>query len=159
MTAEFDFSAQAVTPETTREYTFDMIPGAPSIMLAPAHDSNPEYLDARLRLSVEAADKIARQPRGKAPPKTTAADIKAQIEEDREADRKLIAEVCAKGWGTAPTARDGTKPEFSKENALAFVRALPDWMMDALRNFVQNIYNFVDRPVVSDEEADQLGNS
>lgn len=156
-TPVFDFSAQQITPETTREYVFDMIPGTPGIVLAPAHDSNPAYLDARLRASIEASEKLTRN-RSKKPEKTTPELLKKQIEEDRDADRHLIAEACARGWTTAPKAVDGSAPEFSAENCYAFLKALPAYMFDPFRNFAQNLYNFVDQPEIDEGEADQLGN-
>jgi hypothetical protein len=158
MTVKFDFSAQKVTPETTKEYVFDMIPGEPSLILAPAHDSNPAYLDERLRMSIEASEKAVRDATGKRAEKLNIDTMKAQIEEDRDIDRRLLAKTCARGWGRTPKAADGSEPPFSEENCLSFFRALPDYMFDPLRNYAQNLYNFVTRPPISDGEARQLGN-
>lgn len=159
MTVKFDFSAQKVTPETTKEYVFDMIPGEPSIIFAPAHDSNPAYLDERLRMSIEASEKAVREATAKRSEKLNVDVMKVQIEEDRDTDRRLLAKTCARGWGKAPVATDGSAPGFSEENCLAFFRALPDYMFDPLRNWAQNLYNFVTRPPISDDEARKLGNS
>lgn len=156
-----DFSniaALDVDEKTEAEYTFDLVPGLPSIFFSPAHDSNPRFLDERLRLSVERAEKLVRAPRGKRPAKQTPDDLKRQLEEDREQDRVLLARTCALRWGTPPKDVNGAEPEFSPDNCYAFLKALPNYMLDPLRNWAANIYNFVNDPAVSEEEAGQLGN-
>lgn len=154
-TATFDYSAQQVTSETTKEYFFDMIPGRPSVVMAPAHDSNPDFLDARLRRSIAQSEKLAQAPRGKGDDKLTPESVKQQIEDDREVDRDLLAKACARDWGRAPKATDGSAPEFSAANAYAFFKALPDWMFDPFRNWCGNLYNFVEAPAA---DADDAGN-
>lgn len=158
MTATFDFSANQITAETTKEYTFDLIPGRPSVILAPAHDSNPDFMEERLRRQIKMAEEIANAPRGTRSTQQTPEDLKREIEEDREADRVLISKTCARAWGRAPKAVDGSEPEFSEANCYAFFKALPDYMFDPLRGFAANLYNFVPRPPVTDEEACALGN-
>ena len=152
-TATFDFSAQQVTEETTKPYIFDMIPGRPSVILSPAHDSNPDFLDARLRRSVAQSEKLAQAPRGNGDDKLTPESLKRQIEDDREVDRDLIARTCARAWGNPPVAIDGSKPEFSADNCYAFFKALPDWIFDPFRNFAGNLYNFVKQPPVDGDTA------
>lgn len=159
-----DFSHLAslnVTSESTREYSFDLIPGEPSIILAPAHDSNETFLNERLRMQIERSEKLAAAPRGKKSdrPKTTPDLLKKQLEEDRELDRYLIAHTCARSWGTPPRDKDGNEPEFSAEECYSFLKALPDYMLDPLRNYAANLYNFVDRPAAAGGDADTLGNS
>lgn len=155
--AKFDFSALAVSEETTAEYVFAMIPGDPSIIFAPATDANKAFLDERLRLSIERAERTVRLPRGKAA-KQTPADLARGIEEDRETDRVLLSRCCAKAWGTAPTDVDGKQPEFSEQECYDFLKALPDYMFDPVRNWASNVYNFVERPDLDGEESRQLGN-
>ncbi len=164
MTNPFDFSAQAVTDSTVKEYVFDMIPGAPSLMVAPALEDNAVYLDVQVRMQIETTERLAKEAkerekkgRGK-PEELTAEKVLANMAEDRENDRRLIAEGCIRGWGVAPTAKDGSQPEFTPENARAFIDALPPYMFDALRNYARNLYNFVDRPPISPERARALGN-
>jgi hypothetical protein len=155
-----DFSnlkALAVTNESTAEYSFPFIPGSPSIILAPAHDSNEAFLNERLRLSLERTEKATDGPR-KQHGKVTAEDLKAGLQEDRELDRVLIAHTCARSWGTPPKDVNGDEPEFSAQNCYDFLKALPDYMFDPLRNFAVNIFNFVKRPTVTAEEADEMGN-
>lgn len=152
-------SALAITSETTREYTFDLIPGEPSIILAPAHDSNEAFQNERLRYQIDEAERLQAAPRGKKAPKLTVDTLKKGIEDDRERDRYLIAHACARSWGTPPKDKDGKEPEFSAEECYAFLKAMPDFMLDPFRNFAGNLYNFVDRPEVSSGGAEALGNS
>jgi hypothetical protein len=148
-----DFSnlrALDVTAETIREYTFERIVGAPSIRCAPAVDSNKPFLNARLRVSIENDKAALNKPT--ATPETLAADMDLS----REQDKQLIAMHCARAWGTAPKAADGTEPEFSAENCLAFLRALPDWLFDPFRRWAANVNNFVPQQVTQ-RQADDLG--
>ncbi|MFL6864112.1 MAG: hypothetical protein ACJ8DZ_14045 [Allosphingosinicella sp.] len=158
MTDYSHFAALDVTAETTREYTFDMIPGEPSIILAPAHDSNEAFLNERLRMQLERAEATVAAPRGKKAPKATPESLRKGIEEDRDFDRKLIANTCARGWGVPPKDKNGKSPEFSPAECYDFLNALPDWMFDPLRNYAANIYNFIDRSAITGG-ADALGNS
>lgn len=159
MTATFDYAALNPTEATTKEYVFGDIPGSPSIWFAPAVDSNKDFLNERMRLSIEASERISKEPRGTKTAALTAEQLAAQIETERETDRRLLSRACAKRWGTAPRDVNGAQPEFSQENCYAFLSALPAWMFDPARNFVANIYNFVDTSIVTPEDADALGNS
>jgi hypothetical protein len=155
-----DFSnvrALAVTKETTAEYSFPFIPGEPSIVLAPATDANEAFLNERLRLQIESVEK-APEARKKSR-KITAEEMKESMAEEREMDRLLISRTCARSWGVAPRDVNGNQPEFTPDNCYDFLKALPDYMFDPLRNFAANIYNFVKRPTVSEEDAERLGNA
>jgi hypothetical protein len=146
-----DFSnikAQAVSGETVREYVFDTIVGEPSVFLAPANDSNPAFLDERLRLAAERAAKMADEPRRKTRTAglITADEIKKGIEEDRDYDRQILASTCIKRWGTPPVDAKGKEVPYTPENALAFLEAIPNFILDPFRAYASNIFNFVDRP-------------
>jgi len=147
-----------VSDETLAEYTFDMIPGDPSIWLAPATDANKCYLDERLRLALEKAEKAPRAPRGKRM-KLTPEQMAKDMEDDRESARVLLARCCAKKWGTPPKDASGDEPEFSEQNCYDFLKAMPDYMFDPFNNWAQNIYNFVERPELDEAGADALGNA
>lgn len=158
-----DFSnikAQGVQPGKTREYFFDTLVGEPSVIIAPAHDSNPDFLDERLRLATERAAKVVDEPRRKGPAgPITPEQIKKTIEEDRDYDRRILASTCIKGWGSNPPVDVKGKPvEFSPDEALSFLEALPNYLLDPFRSYASNIFNFVDRPR-DPAKADQLGES
>lgn len=159
-----DFSnikKQDVTPETTREYTFDALQGEPSVVLRPAHDSNIHFLDERLRLATERAAKAKDEPRRKGPaPEVTPELIKKNIEEDRDYDRRILAKACIVGWGSSPPLDvNGKVPKFSEENALAFLDALPNYILDPFRGYASNIFNFVTKPPPIPGQGDALGES
>lgn len=157
MVADFsNIKAQGLKPETTKEYTFDMIEGEPSVICRPAHDDNEEFLDERLRLLAERANDD--KPIVKKSGVVTPGAIKSNLTEDRDYDRRIIAAVCIKSWGVAPIDVKGKPVPFSPENALAFLEALPETsMLDPFRAWVQNIYNFVDRPKRKVPNGDSLG--
>lgn len=149
----------AVTEATEREYSFAEVDGAPSIFFAPAHDSNPAFLNERLRLSILRADERTAEVNAAKPGKVTPEKLAADIEEDREFDRQLLARTCARRWGTPPTDVEGNQPEFSAENCYAFLKALPIHMLDPLRNWAANVRNFVERPSLDTGAANKLGNA
>ena len=144
-----------ISEETLAEYTFDDIPGEPSIWLAPATDANPHYQGERLRVSIERAEAAEKAPRNR---KRKVALTVDDIEADRELDRELLARCCAKKWGTPPKDVNGKEPEFSEANCYDFFKALPNYMFDPLRNFVANPFNFVDRTGITESQARDLGN-
>lgn len=164
-----DFSnlkALDVNDQTEVEYTFTLIPGEPSVWLAPATDDNIAYLDQRLKLSAERAEKLAAETKargGKSRAKAKITISSDDFEEDRESDRVLLAKCCCRRWGTAPRDVNGDSPKFSEENCLAFLRALPNYMIDGLRSFSANTYNFIPRvgddfKPLTEEAKDALGN-
>jgi hypothetical protein len=156
-----------VTSDTLVEYTFAMIPGEPSIWIAPATDDNALYLNERLRIAAERASKAVEEQKrrggktkGPVRVEVTAEDFEA----DRDVDRELLARCCCKRWGTAPRDVDGNFPEFDAETCLDFLRALPNWMLDPFRAFAGNTFNFIpkvgpDFQLITDETKDALGNS
>jgi hypothetical protein len=144
-----------VTEQSEAEYTFDEIWGEPSIWFHPMTDSNAEYLNERVRLAVERAEASEKDTKKQRRAKVLSSD---RLEEDRELDRVLMAKTCAIKWGTPPRDKDGKVVEFSKENVLDFLRAIPNYMLDPLRGWIANPYNFVDRLAAKPGWADELGN-
>lgn len=145
-----------VTEESEAEYVFEDIPGEPSIWFRPMTDANPDYLNERVRLAVERAEKESKDTKATRRKKVLSSD---RLEEDRDIDRVLMAKTCALRWGTPPKDVNGDEPEFSVENCLAFLRALPNYMLDPCRGWVANVYNFVDRKALSGDDGETLGNS
>lgn len=148
-----------VTEASEAEFVFDDIPGEPSVWFRPMTDTNADYLNERVRLATERAEAQQKETKGQRRKRVLSVE---QLEEDREQDRVLMARTCALRWGTPPKASDGSEPEFSEENCLAFFRALPSYMFDPCRGFVSNVYNFVDqeaRKALQPGSGEALGNS
>lgn len=156
-----------VTDETEAEYTFsDIIVGRnedgssvhPSIIFHPMVQSNKRFLRERIRLSTERAEAM-----GKAKKKDKVEQIVDRMDDDLEFDRILAARACAVRWGTPPKDKDGNEPEFSADECLAFLQAVPDFIFEPLRGWLQNPYNFVDGDAFATGggivPADALGNS
>lgn len=156
-----------VTEETEAEYTFtDVLVGRngdgtgvyPSIFFRPMIESNKLFLNERIRLTTERADQA---PKGKKKDKVV--QLVERLDDDRENDRVLIARTCAVRWGTAPKDKDGVEHEFSADECLSFLQALPNYMFDPLRGWVSNPYNFVNPEAYKTGggivDADTLGNS
>ncbi len=147
-----------VTGESIAEYVFDEIEGEPGIMFAPATDANKPFINERMRMSVEEAEKAAQEPRGKT--KRRGLDA-SDLEDAREKDRHLIARFCARGWGdNPPRDANGVVPEFSADNCYEFFQQLPNWIFDPLRTWVVNPRNFIKREgtKVDQDQVDKLGN-
>lgn len=153
-----DFSHLAkldVTEASEAEYTFDEIWGEPSIWFHPMTDANPVFLNERVRLAVARAEASEKDTKKQRRAKVLSSD---RLEEDRELDRLLMAKTCAVRWGNPPRDKDGNVVEFSEQNVLDFLRAIPSYMLDPARGWVSNPYNFVDRQAAKPEWADTLGN-
>jgi hypothetical protein len=143
-----------VTEDSEAEYVFEDIPGEPSIWFKPMTDANAAFLNERVKVAVKRAEQEQKAPKAQRRKKILSSE---RLEEDRDIDRELMAKTCATRWGTPPKDVDGNAPEFSAENCLAFLRALPSYMFDPCRAFVGNVYNFIDREALGDPA--ELGNS
>lgn len=160
-----------VNEDSEAEYVFDdVVVGRAedgsniyaSIFFRPMTEDNRVYLNERIRQSTERAESIAQQPRGKDADKVQ--NLVDRMEGDREAFRKIVSKTCALRWGNAPLDVDGKSHEFSEAECYDFLKALPNYMLERLRTWVSNTYNFVDPVafasgggVVKDPAA--LGNS
>lgn len=157
--SKYNYSATAISEETTKEYIFSGVEGQPSIVIAPAHDANKRFLNYRMQKTVELTQQIKAGTSPTVAAEETTESLIKRAEEDREYDRGLIAFACAVSWGKSPpVAMDGSTPDFSPEECLDFLRALPIEDFDPLRNYANNLYNFKPRPKVTREDADKLGN-
>lgn len=144
----------AITDETTAEFTFTRIKGEPSVIVAPAHDVNKPYTLERIAYNVKLAQTLSNDKPGPLVP----GDMVKRGEEEREVDRRLIANFCARGWGTAPVDSKGKEVEFSPENAYEFFRQIPPEMFDPLRNFAANLFNFYPERHFKEGDEAALGN-
>lgn len=152
-----DFSHLAklhVTEASEAEYIFEDIWGEPSIWFRPATDANADFLNERVRLAVARAEADQKESKRTRREKILSSE---RLEEDRRQDVILLAKTCALRWGTPPLDLNGKEVEFSPENALDFLNALPSYMIDPLRGWAQNPYSFVNRDAAKPGWADSLG--
>jgi hypothetical protein len=157
-----------VTDANEAEYTFgDIIVGRnddgsavyPSIFFRPMIESNKVFLHERIRMATERAEAVTKSKK-----KDKVTQLADRMDDDRDTDRVLIARTCAVRWGTAPKDAKGKEHPFSAEECLAFLQALPNYIFEPLRSWVQNPYNFVDSEAYETGggiivKADALGNS
>jgi hypothetical protein len=156
-----------VTEASEAEYVFnDIIVGRnddgsginPSIWFRPMIESNKLFLHERIKLATERAEALTKSKK-----KDKVAQLADRMDEDRDTDRVLIARTCALRWGTAPKDTKGKEHEFSAEECLSFLQALPNYIFEPLRSWVQNPYNFVDPEAYETGggivNGDALGNS
>lgn len=132
-----------------RRYTFDEIQlgdGLPPVWLdsLPATQLNAPYHNEWLRRLTE------RREQSKGTLKVDGALMDASRAEDRE----LLARHCAQAWGNVVDAK-GKSVEFSADEALQFMQALPDDVFDGYRAWVMTPANF---RAIDSGKANQLGN-
>jgi hypothetical protein len=154
-----DFShlkALEITRETTRQYIFDELEGEPGFVVSPATDDNEDFFQARVEFSLSQEDDSPDQPR-KQTGKPTPEEIRKEIDQARETDRKLITKACIRDWAKAPKDKDGNDVPFTPENAYEFLCALPNYMVDPFRRFCVNVRNFT--PSARKLDASRMGNS
>jgi len=136
-------AALRVAPDATVDYTFFRIAGEPTLTVRPAGDTNPEFFNAALRVS----KKAQRQNRGRKGQTPTP----ESIERARQQDIEIFADTIVTGWSGVLDS-NGDEVEFSRENLVAFLNAIPADMFNELRNFCLDIDNFRDEPDQMDEE-------
>lgn len=155
-----NFTALAVTEETTAEYIFTEIVGMePSLICAPATKENRPYFDAMAREAARFADQQRRRPKRRGRRQAEAIQTPEEEEEIRDRNRLLFSRHCIRGWGQAPTDAKGAKPEFSQENCYAFLKALPGFMFDGFRDWITNQWNFIPLDTLGPGDGEALGES
>ena len=117
-----------VSTGSTSEYTMFEITGEPVIILGPATEVNKPYFNAflkRTRRSLAKGNDIT--------PETMA--------RNRDDDRALYPQFVMKGWRNVVDS-EGKPVPFSVEAATEFVKQLPDWLFDGMRNHATSPRNF-----------------
>ena len=128
-----------VTNETT-ELKLYAIEGEPVITVAPATQANSQYFNAILRQS----GKQVRELKAGAPIST------ATLDKNRDQDRALFPKYVVKGWDGVMDAEGAVVP-FTEDNVRDFLEALPDWLMDEIRNFASETRNFLEDVMDAEE--------
>jgi hypothetical protein len=118
----------AVSSESTAVYEFDVIEGRPSIVVRPATQANPAYLNAVL------GEGKALARRGKR------AMSVATLADNRANDRKLYKKFIVVKWETPALLDDGTAAVDGQIGE--FLDALPDDLFDEFRAFCSEPANF-----------------
>jgi hypothetical protein len=145
--SKFDHLKKFEVSKDAVRYDLDQLTGGMYLMVRPATEANKGLLSESLK-RVNARPQRARR-----------AKVSAEkLEQTRDEDRQLYAKHVVEGWGNVRDS-DGKVVEFSKEEVLDFLTALPDWVFDELRAFCTDPNNFLgDLP--EDEGGDEsLGKS
>lgn len=125
----------------TAELKLEYIKGSPVLVLAQAGQANVPYFNAVARMT-------SKQFRG-----TRGARVDASIlNQQREQDRELFPRYVMRGWSGVVDA-DGNEVLFSQDNAADFLQALPDWLVDEIRNFASEPANFLEDDMDAEELA------
>lgn len=132
----FNFSDLAPAGDQAKPFVFDQIVqdgGSPTIWFLPATEDNKPFFNDNLRRNAAKATGGRRKAKALTPDGVKAA---------REEDRASIAKFCAKRWDKVLDA-EGKPVEFSQEEVLGFLQALPDWYFDDLRVWITEPTNFI----------------
>ncbi|QBQ71182.1 hypothetical protein S0112_077 [Shewanella phage S0112] len=120
-----------VTQESTTEFTFYDIDGAPTLICRPATEANPAYLNALLKENGQL----------KKDRKKIVID-QGMLDIVRQQDRRIFPEANIVGWYDVVDDTGESVP-FSKEAAQEFISFLPDWLFDKLRAHLNQPKNFI----------------
>ena len=125
---------------STVRYTFYEIEGEPWLDIVSATEYNKPYFNELLK----------RQRRNRRSIRTGKISVDT-LKNNREEDLDLYAKHVIKGWGKIQDSK-GNEVPFSKGACLDFLKAIPNWIFDDLRNFAADPLSFhVDGEL--DEEA------
>lgn len=137
--ADFSHLSQFdVRLDKTSRYVLYQISGEPVLIVAPATEANKPYFNAVLKRARRSSRAI----------QAGAVNL-GMISENRTEDRQLYPEHIVVGWDGV-VDKDKNPVDFSLDNCRAFLRALPDWIFDDLRQYCGNPNNFVDQIDVED---------
>ncbi len=123
------------------DFELDDIPGEPILKISPASEGNKPYFNAVLKGSMSRIKQI----------KGRKINTK-MIESNRNEDRVLFAKHVIKGWEGIKDSK-GKLAEFNQDNCLSFLKALPDFIFDKVRNFAADPVNFCEHQVDIEEIA------
>lgn len=121
-----------VPRDRTSKFVLWMLAGKPSLDVRCAAEPNKDYFNELLRRT----GKNYRQVRA-------GAIDQELLDENRAHNRALFPKFVIVGWSGVKDAKGADVP-FSAENAVGFVKALPDWVFDEVVTYCGNVMNFVD---------------
>lgn len=143
MTLDFgNIEKLKVSGDAVQRYDFDNIqmPGA-HVMVAPATRANRQFTTGQLTLALS-------YQRGGGKVRLSA----EKVNQLRDQMRPLYASHILRGWGGIVDA-SGVEAPFTPENALSFLKALPDQEFDDLIEFCTDENNFRRMPFDVEEAA------
>jgi hypothetical protein len=118
--------------DKTARCPIHQIAGAPVLIMKPATEANKPYFNAVLKKSRRNVRALK-----------AGALNQAMIAENREQDRELFPRFVVVEW-EGVTDAGGEAVGFNRENCEDFLRALPDWVFDEIRNFAGDSINFTE---------------
>lgn len=124
--------ALEITADKTVEYILYQVEGAPTLILASATETNIPLFNAALKRAGRAAN------RAEVNSKTL-----STIKDGRAQDRELYATYVVKGWRDVVDV-NGLEVPFTRDDCHDFLKALPDYMFDDVREYARKPTNFVD---------------
>jgi hypothetical protein len=127
--------------DKTARFTIAQMASEPVLIMKPGTEANKLYFNAILKRSRSSMAAIRR-----------GTVTERQIAESREKDRQLFPKFVVVGWENV-TDREGNQVPFTPDNCEQFLRALPDWIFDDIRNFAADNANFFGEPIDIEETA------
>lgn len=119
-----------ITADKTAVFIFYNIVGEPELTVRPATEVNKQFFNALLRRARKNNKAVQ------------AGAINAgMISANRDEDRDLYSQFVISGWKKVVDA-DDKEVEFTQQNCLDFLKALPDFEFDDLRQFASNPITF-----------------
>jgi hypothetical protein len=130
--------------DKTARFTVYQIQGEPVLILKPANEANKPYFNAVLKRSRRNVRAIQ------------AGHVnQVMIAETREKDRELFSKFVIVGWENVQDV-NGEQVPFSSAACEEFLRALPNWLFDEIRNFAGMSLNFTEDAPNVEEAAGNL---
>ncbi len=144
---QFDHLAR-LRPAGQSDLTLYQIRGEPTLTMKPAAEANKPYYTALIKRNSRNSRRVA------------AGKVNAKmLKQSRDEDRELFAKYVIVGWADVMDSA-GESVGFSKENCYDYLKALPDWLFDEVRQFASEPENFIedeDEPAPGPEEVVDLG--
>ena len=145
-TADFSHLERMELSKGTIEYEILEVEGDPVLIGVFAGEQNKPYQNALLKRATRNVRKLRAG-------KMTAKELAA----NRDHDRELFPKFVLKDWRVKDAG--GNDAEFTEDNCRAFLYALPDDLVDDVRNHFSNPVNFREEDLIEPADVEDLGNS
>lgn len=123
------------------DFELSRLEGYPVLTMAPATEANKPYFNAMMKEGQKAFKRVKH-----------GGVTAAALSESRKLSRKLFPRFVIKSW-TGVVDLKGNEVPFSKEACEDFLKALPDYIFDEVRDFAGEISNFLDEPLDVEDTA------